>query len=97
LIPNPWFAGLALILVGIGGSGFGIMQPTLIYLATPAALRSRVLGLLSVCIGMGPIGFIGLGMTAEFLGAPMATALMAGSGLLALAVTHRYWKHISGG
>jgi MFS family permease len=97
LIPNPWMAGIALILVGIGGSGFGIMQPTLIYLATPVALRSRVLGLLSVCIGMGPIGFIGLGIAAEFLGAPIATALMAGCGLLALAVTHRYWKHISGG
>jgi MFS family permease len=97
LIPNPWFAGLALILVGIGGSGFGIMQPTLIYLATPVELRSRVLGLLSVCIGMGPIGFIGLGIAAEFLGAPMATALMAGCGLVALAATHRYWKHISGG
>ena len=97
LIPNPWMAGLALILVGIGGSGFGIMQPTLIYLATPVELRSRVLGLLSVCIGMGPIGFIGLGIAAEFLGAPIATALMAGCGLLALAVTHRYWKHISGG
>ena len=54
MIPNPWLAGLALILVGIGGSGFGIMQPTLIYLATPVELRSRVLGLLSVCIGMGP-------------------------------------------
>jgi MFS family permease len=97
LIPNPWLAGLALILVGIGGSGFGIMQPTLIYLATPVELRSRVLGLLSVCIGMGPIGFIGLGIAAELLGAPIATALMAGCGLVALAVTHRYWKHISGG
>ncbi|MFM8614345.1 MAG: disulfide bond formation protein B, partial [Alphaproteobacteria bacterium] len=74
-----------------------VMQPTLIYLATPVELRSRVLGLLSVCIGMGPIGFIGLGIAAEFLGAPMATALMAGCGLVALAATHRYWKHISGG
>ncbi|MBM3593979.1 MAG: MFS transporter [Alphaproteobacteria bacterium] len=97
LIANPWMAGLALILVGIGGSGFGIMQPTLIYLATPVELRSRVLGLLSVCIGMGPIGFIGLGIAAELLGAPMATALMAACGLVALAVTHRTWKHISGG
>jgi MFS family permease len=97
MTPHPWLAGLALILVGIGGSGFGIMQPTLIYLAAPAELRSRVLGLLSVCIGMGPIGFIGLGIAAELLGAPIATALMAGCGLVALAVTHRYWKHISGG
>jgi MFS family permease len=97
MIPNPWLAGLALILVGIGGSGFGIMQPTLIYLATPVELRSRVLGLLSVCIGMGPIGFVGLGIAAELLGAPIATALMAACGLVALAVTHRYWKHISGG
>jgi hypothetical protein len=55
------------------------------------------LGLLSVCIGMGPIGFIGLGIAAELFGAPIATALMAGCGLVALAVTHRYWKHISGG
>lgn len=95
LIPLPWLAGLALIMVGVGGAGFGIMQPTLIYLATPIELRSRVLGLLSVCIGMGPIGFVGLGVAAEFLGAPIATAAMALCGLVSLLLTRRYWRHIS--
>lgn len=92
--PDPVLAGTALLLAGIGGAGFAIMQPTLIFLATPVELRSRILGLLSVCIGLGPFGFLALGGLAEVFGAPWATASMGITGLAVLALTRRWWRHI---
>lgn len=92
--PGAGLAGFALLMVGIGGAGFAIMQPTLIFLATPVELRSRILGLLSVCIGLGPIGFLALGGLAEVIGASAATAAMGSAGLVMLALTRRWWRHI---
>jgi predicted MFS family arabinose efflux permease len=92
--PNATVAGAALLLVGFGQSGFSIMQATLVYLLAPAEVRMRVLGLLSVCIGLGPIGFLALGLTADALGATMACALTGGAGLLALALTWPLWRAI---
>jgi MFS family permease len=94
LATGPVAAGTALLLSGVGGAGFAIMQPTLIFLATPVEMRSRILGLLSVCIGLGPIGFLVLGGLAEIAGAPAATAMMGLAGLVALAATRRWWTHI---
>ncbi|BDG74526.1 MFS transporter [Roseomonas fluvialis] len=94
LATGPLAAGTALLLSGVGGAGFAIMQPTLIFLATPVEMRSRILGLLSVCIGLGPIGFLVLGGLAEVFGAPAATAMMGLAGLAALAATRRWWTHI---
>ena len=48
-------------------------------------------GVLSVCIGTGPIGFFCLGMLADAIGAPLATATTGALGLLALAATARWW------
>jgi MFS family permease len=94
LATGPVAAGTALLLSGVGGAGFAIMQPTLIFLATPIEMRSRILGLLSVCIGLGPIGFLALGGLAEFAGASAATAMMGLTGLAALIATRRWWTHI---
>ncbi|MBR0660958.1 MFS transporter [Neoroseomonas oryzicola] len=94
MAPDPITAGIALVLTGVGGAGFAIMQPTLVFLATPPEMRSRVLGLLSVCIGLGPIGFLALGVLAEAMGAPAATAAMGLAGLVAMAMTYRFWRRI---
>ncbi|MEO9191849.1 MAG: MFS transporter, partial [Acetobacteraceae bacterium] len=75
LLPNPVAAGVALLAEGFGGSGFSIMQATLVYLFAPAEMRSRMLGVLSVCIGFGPIGFINIGLMADWLGAPAAVVV----------------------
>jgi hypothetical protein len=61
LTGEPFSAGAALVFTGIGGAAFSIMQSTLIYLAAPPDLRSRMFGVLSVCIGTGPICFLHLG------------------------------------
>jgi hypothetical protein len=70
------------------------MQATLVYLYAPIEMRARLLGLLSVCIGVGPVGFFYLGFLAELLGAQSATIALAVQGLLALLLTRRWWRAI---
>lgn len=91
---NPVLAGAALLLTGLAGAGFATMQATLVYLAAPADMRSRILGVLTVCIGTGPIGFLWLGWLADRIGPHNATAVTGMLGLLALAGTWRWWKEI---
>jgi len=94
LAPQATFAGAALMLTGLANSGFSVMQATLIYLAAPPEMRSRLYGVLSLCIGSGLVGFLHLGIMAELIGAPWATALSGIEGLLALAVTWRWWRQL---
>jgi MFS family permease len=94
LAQSPVLAGAALLLTGLGGAGFATMQATLVYLASPPEMRSRILGVLTVCIGTGPIGFLWLGWLADRIGAHNATAVTGCLGLLALAATWRWWKEI---
>lgn len=94
LAQSPVLAGTALLVTGLGGAGFATMQATLVYLAAPAEMRSRLLGVLTVCIGTGPIGFLWLGWLADRIGAHHATAVTGVLGLLALAATSRWWKEI---
>jgi MFS family permease len=94
LVPNVPLAGTALLLTGVSNACFSVMQATLIYLAAPPEMRSRMYGVLSVCIGTGPIGFLFLGVLADAIGAPWATATMGALGLIALAATRRWWRHL---
>ena len=87
-------SGAALLALGIGGAGFSVMQATLVYLYAPEAMRARLLGVLSVCIGTGPIGFFYLGFLADSLSAQVATIAMGFQGLVVLALTYRYWRAI---
>jgi MFS family permease len=94
LAPSVPLAGAALLFTGVSNAAFSVMQATLIYLAAPAEMRSRLYGVLSVCIGVGPIGFLTLGVLADAIGAPLATAMTGTLGLLALAATRRWWRQL---
>jgi hypothetical protein len=83
-----------LLVTGLAGAGFATMQATLVYLAAPPDMRSRILGVLTVCIGTGPIGFLWLGWLADRIGTHNATAVTGMLGLLAMAATWRWWKEI---
>ena len=86
---------LALILLcGMGIAGFAVMQTTILFLAAPAALRSRVMGLVTVAIGAGPIGMLYVGVLADWLGASAAVVVLALQGLLALALAAWYWPEM---
>ena len=94
LAPEPVSPGLALLVTGLSGAAFSTLQATTVYLAAPVEMRSRIMGVLSVCIGTGPIGFVWLGWLADQIGAPYATALTGVLGLLALAATSPLWRRI---
>jgi predicted MFS family arabinose efflux permease len=94
LAPSFAVAGVALLLTGVSGAAYAALQATIVYLAAPVDMRSRMLGVLSVCIGTGPLGFLWLGWLADRIGANQATAITAALGLLALAATRPLWRTI---
>lgn len=75
-----------LLAIGLAGACFSAMQSTLSYLNARPEYRSRVLGVLTLCIGTGPIGFLHVGWLAETFGAPVALMITGSEGLLALAL-----------
>jgi MFS family permease len=92
IAPEPVSAAAALLLTGVATSCFSIMQTTLIYLLTPPEVRGRMLGVLATCIGVSLIGFLHIGLLAEAVGAKWAVIATGGEGLLAMALTRRYWR-----
>ena len=85
----PWY-GVAIPVMFFGGfgmSGFGTMQSIMIISRTPAEMRGRVLGVLAVSIGTGPISALAIGATAVALGAPATVMIFALIGLTLLSVT----------
>jgi len=94
LAPSFAVASAALLLTGVSGAAYAALQATIVYLAAPPDMRSRMLGVLSVCIGTGPFGFLWLGWLADRIGANQATAITAALGLLALAATRPLWRTI---
>lgn len=87
-------AGLALFCMGLGLAGFSTMQSTLIYLTVPPYARSRVMGLLTFCIGSAMLGFLHIGWLADWLGSAPALAVMASEGLLLLLLVVWRWREI---
>ena len=83
-------ASITLTLIGVGGACFAAMQSTLTYLGASPEYRSRVLGVLTLCIGSGPIGFFNVGWMANIWGAPTALFVMSLEGLLVLLL---YWLY----
>jgi MFS family permease len=85
----PWYAVAVPILFagGFGMSGFGTMQSIMIISRTPAYMRGRVLGVLAVTIGTGPLSALAIGLIAEAAGAPAAVMIIALIGLSLLVIT----------
>ena len=90
---SPWFllSGTILVAAGIGGACFATMQSTLTFLGASPEMRNRAMGVLTICIGTGPIGFLHLGLLAEWLGADMAVTVIAVEGLVMLALALLVW------
>ena len=86
LMPDFAAACLSLVLGGLGLAVFGNMQSSLILMHVPAALRSRQMGLITVSIGVSPLGQVLIGILSEGLGPLLAVTASASTGLLALGV-----------
>jgi MFS family permease len=91
LSPTPILSGSTLLLMGIATAGFSVMQATMIYAIAPPDMRGRVLGLISVCIGVSPIGFLMIGVLADAIGAQGAIIVSALTGLVVMAAMTRQW------
>jgi MFS family permease len=87
-------AFLILFAAGLGIACFGAMQSTIVFSATAPRMRTRVMGVLVVCIGAGPIGILHLGLMAEWLGAQQALSVMAIEGLLGIAISALLWPEL---
>jgi MFS family permease len=82
LSPSYWLAFAALVIGGFGTAGFGNMQTTLMLTEAPAEMRSRLMGMVTVGIGTGPLGVLAAGAIAVELGPRSAVLVMAVTGLL---------------
>ena len=81
---------MTLTVGGLFGAGFATMQSTLTYTNAPLEFRSRVFGVLALCIGTGPIGFINVGWMAETFSLPTALLIMSLEGLFVMLVLWVY-------
>ena len=88
---SPWYsiAFVLLLVGGLGTAAFSNMQTTLILTEAPPATRSRVMGIVTMCIGTGPVGVIMIGVLSGQVGPPTAILIMAGLGLCGLSLVWR--------
>lgn len=85
--PSFLLGALLLMVAGAGTAGFANMQSTLVLTEAPPEARSRVLGLVTVCIGTGPLGVLLAGALAERIGPLGAVMALGVAGLLLLGLT----------
>lgn len=85
--PFYWLALAMLIASGTGTAAFSTLQSSLVLEHAPAEARSRLMGLVTMCIGTGPVGMMFSGVVAAAVGAPWAVTLLAlaGGAIVALA------------
>jgi MFS family permease len=86
LSPYYWLGFFVLFVGGFGTAGFGNMQSTLMLTEAPHDMRSRLLGIVTVCIGTAPLGVLTAGVLSDHFGPRMAVIVMASLGLTAMAV-----------
>ena len=92
LAPGFWIACLLLAVGGFGSAAFSNMQTSLIVLHAPASIRSRLMGLLTVCIGMGPLGILLVGGLADAVGPMLAIDIVAAVGFVSVCAIGVEWR-----
>lgn len=91
------FFGLSITLMLLGGfgiSGFTALQSALVISYTPPEMRSRVMGVVAMCIGVGPLGVLGVGVLADQVGASTAVLLFSIVGLAAVGACAFVWPEM---
>ena len=76
---------LSIVIIFLGGIGvgcFSTMQGTLPFIIAPQEMRARTLGLVSVCIGVNPIGIIFVGFIAALLNPTYALVISGSLGVI---------------
>ena len=86
--------GIGVAVAGLAGAGFGSMQGTLVYRLAPGKMRGRLLGLVTICIGSGIVGFANVGAMADVFGASNALWIMALEGLIPMLLIGFTWREL---
>jgi MFS family permease len=82
---------LLLLAGGIGIAAFGTFQTTLVLTAAPVEARSRMMGLVTMAIGTGPIGMVLSGVLADRLGTGLAVSALALAGFAIVGTVGALW------
>ncbi len=85
---------IVIFFVGLGAAGFSTMQTVLIYGMAPPEMRGRMLGILSLTIGAGVIGFTNIGLMGELFGGANAVRIVAAEGLVAAFLLGLTWPRL---
>lgn len=86
-VGGSYLLALALLFLGgFGTAGFSNMQSALILTEAPPEMRSRLMGVLSMCIGTQPLGVLLAGALAGELGPTGAVLALSLTGLAALGL-----------
>ncbi|HTI80121.1 MAG TPA: MFS transporter [Acetobacteraceae bacterium] len=81
-----------LVIGGFGSAAFANMQTSLIITCAPPHIRSRLMGLLTVCIGAGPLGILLVGVLANIVGPLNAVDTIELAGLVAVVAAGIIWR-----
>ena len=83
---SPWYplSFLMLLMMGIGMAGFTSMQSTITLMSSAPERRGAALGVLGLCMGVGPLGMLAMGAVATHLNSQVAIGIGAAFGLLLL-------------
>ena len=71
-----------LVVLGVGASGFGTVQSTIVLLSARSDMRGRAQGVVSLAIGSGPLGALMIGAVATVASPRSAVGLNAVIGLV---------------
>lgn len=93
---NSWvpLAGALLLAVGLVSAAFGSMQSALVLMNAPTGMERQMMGILSLCIGTAPLGLLHIGTMADWLGTPVACAVTAAEGLVAMLFVLWRWPNL---
>lgn len=90
---------VALLVMGIGVAGFGVMQMTIVMLVSRDEMRGRALGVVSLAIGVSPFGALLIGALASAIGTANAVTANAVVSLVLLGlvaiVMPSFWRDSS--
>lgn len=93
---NSWvpLAGALLLAVGLVSAAFGSMQSALVLMNAPNGMERQMMGILSLCIGTAPLGLLHIGTMADWFGTPIACAITAAEGLVAMLLVLWRWPDL---
>lgn len=96
VLPSTMTLILGLVGFGLAGACFSIMQSTLIYIVAPTEMRGRLLGVMTICIGSGVIGFANIGLMADLFGGSNALWMISLEGILPMIIIGVSWRQLHG-